>query len=69
MTQDDTKGRRVGRQRKRALHLAGTVIDERADASANSKVQSTRKQRLLEGPAEFRADRVDRSKISSGSDQ
>jgi hypothetical protein len=69
MTQDDTKGRRVGRQRKRALHLAGTVIDKRADASASSKVQSTRKQRLLEGPAEFRAGRVDRSKTSSEGDQ
>jgi len=69
MTKEDAKGRRVGRQRKRALHLAGTVIDERADASASSKVQSTRKQRLLEGPAEFRADRVDRSSQRSGGDE
>ena len=61
MTKEDAKRRRVSRHRKRALHLAGSAIDERADASASSKVQSTRKQRLLEGPAEFRADRVDRS--------
>jgi len=69
MTQEDVKGRRVGRQRKRALHLAGAVIDERADASASSKVQSTRKQRLLDGPAEFRADRVDRSNKRARGDE
>ncbi len=69
MTQEDVKGRRVGRQRKRALHLAGTAIDERADASASSKVQSTRKQRLLDGPEEFRADRVDRSDKRSRGDE
>jgi len=69
MTQEDVKGRRVGRQRKRALHLAGIVIDERADASASSKVQSTRKQRLLEGHAEFRAARIDRSDKRSRRDK
>jgi hypothetical protein len=69
MTQEAAKGRRVGRQRKRARDLAGTVIDERADTSASSKVQSSRKQRLLEGPSEFRADRVDRSDKSSNGDE
>jgi hypothetical protein len=62
MTDDDAKDRRVGRQRKRALHLAGTVLDGKADRSASSKNQSARKQRLLDGPAEFTAVRVDRSK-------
>lgn len=62
MTDDDAKVRRVGRERKRALHLAGTVLDRKADRSASSKDQSARKQRLLDGPAEFTAVRVDRSK-------
>ena len=31
---NDAKDRRVGRQRKRALHLAGTALDGRADHSA-----------------------------------
>lgn len=61
MTKEGAKGRRVARQQNRALHLAGAVIDDRADSSASSKIQSTRKQRLLEGPAEFRTTRVDRS--------
>jgi hypothetical protein len=58
---DEAKGRRVGRERKRALHLAGTVLDGKADRPASSKDQSARKQRLLDGPAEFAAVRVDRS--------
>jgi hypothetical protein len=62
---NDARDRRVGRQRKRALHLAGTVLDGRADRSASSKDQSARKQRLLDGPAEFKAVRVDRSKKTS----
>ncbi len=71
MTNEDAKGRRIVRQRKRkrALHLAGTVLDDRADISASSKDQSTRKQRLLEGPAEFRAVRVDRSNKCSSDEE
>jgi hypothetical protein len=61
MAIEDTSGRRVARQRKRALHLAGAAIDDRADSSANADDQAKRKRRLLEGPAEFRAVRVDRS--------
>lgn len=49
------------RQRKRAIHLASTVLDDRADSSADSNQRETRKQRLLDGPTEFRAVRVDRS--------
>jgi len=62
MTDDDAKGRRVGRERKRALQLAGTVLDGKADRSVSSKDQSAGKQHLLDGPAEFTAVRVDRSK-------
>lgn len=45
MTKEGAKGRRVASQRKRALHLAGAVIDDRADNSASSKDQSIRQQR------------------------
>ena len=38
------------------------LLDRKADRSASSKDQSARKQRLLDGPAEFTAVRVDRSK-------
>lgn len=65
MTKEDAKGRRVVRQRRRALRLAGAALDDRADSSANSKEHQVRKQRLLDGPAEFRAVRVDRSKKTS----
>jgi hypothetical protein len=65
MTKEDAKGRRVVRQRRRALRLAGAALDDRADSSASSKEHQMRKQRLLDGPAEFRAVRVDRSKTSS----
>jgi len=41
--------------------LASTVLDDRADSSADSNQRETRKQRLLDGPTEFRAVRVDRS--------
>lgn len=65
MTKEDAKGRRVVRQRRRALRLAGAALDDRADSSASSKEQHVRKQRLLDGPAEFRAVRVDRSEKTS----
>jgi hypothetical protein len=61
MAIEEPSGRRVARQRKRALHLAGAAIDDRADSSANADDRAKRKRRLLEGPAEFRAVRVDRS--------
>jgi hypothetical protein len=65
MTKEDAKGSRVLRQRKRAVHLAGAALDDRADGSASSKDQSTRKQHLLDGPTEFREVRVDRSNETS----
>ena len=49
--------------------LAGAVLDDRADSSASSQEHQMRKQRLLDGPAEFREVRVDRSeKTSSDAD-
>jgi hypothetical protein len=69
MTNEDARGRRTGRQRRRALRLAGAVLDDRADTSASSQEHQMRKQRLLDGPAEFREVRVDRSeKTSTDSD-
>ena len=69
MTNEDARGRRTGRQRRRALRLAGAVSDDRADSSASSQEHQMRKQRLLDGPAEFREVRVDRSeKTSSDAD-
>ena len=47
----------------------GAVLDDRADISASSQEHQMRKQRLLDGPAEFREVRVDRSeKTSTDSD-
>ena len=69
MTKEGATGRRVARQRKRALQLAGAAIDDRADSSASSRDKSTRKQRLLQGPAEFRGVRVDRSNKTSSDDE
>jgi len=68
MTKENAKGGRVVRQRTRAIHLAGPVLDDRADSSASSRDQSTRKRRLLDGPKEFRTVRVDRSKTSGDDD-
>jgi hypothetical protein len=65
MTKENARGGRVVRQRKRAIHLAGAVLDDRADSSASSRDQSTRKRRLLDGPKEFRTVRVDRSNETS----
>lgn len=69
MTKENPKGGRVARQRKRALHLAGAVLDDRTDSSASSTDQSKRKQRLLDGPSEFRTVRVDRSSGASSDDK
>src|ERR1700751_6063745 len=44
----------VGGPRRRAVQLAGEVIDQHADASASSEEQESRKQKLLKGPSEFR---------------
>ena len=68
MTKEDARGRQVVRQRKRALRLADAVLDDRAGSSASSRQHETRKQRLLDGPAEFRAVRVDRSKKTPSND-
>lgn len=62
MMSDDARDGRLVRKRRRALDLAATVLDGKADRSASSKDQSARKQRLLDGPAEFKEVRVDRSK-------
>jgi hypothetical protein len=68
MTKEDARGRQVLRQRKRALRLADAVLDDRADSSASSGEHQARKQRLLDGPTEFRTVRVDRSKKTPGND-
>ncbi|QOZ47604.1 hypothetical protein XH89_32030 [Bradyrhizobium sp. CCBAU 53340] len=62
MTKTGTSDHRILTQRARAAHLAGKVIDERADNSAKGDDQAMRRQRLIEGPSEFRAVRVDRSR-------
>ncbi len=62
MAKTDTSDHRILVQRARAAHLAGKAIDERADNSANGDDQAMRRQRLIEGPSEFRAVRVDRSR-------
>ena len=60
------KGRPPGDgQRLRAREMAGTAIDEMADATATSDDQAARKRRLLKGPEEFREVRVDRPKSVS----
>jgi hypothetical protein len=64
MAKEDA-GDRVFSRRKRAVDLAGAIIDDRADGFANANEQAKRKRRLLEGPEEFRAVRVDRSEKSS----
>jgi hypothetical protein len=60
-SKDDKTARRIHSQRKRAVHLAGAVIDHKADNRASADNQAIRKRRLVEGPAEFRTVRVDRS--------
>jgi hypothetical protein len=61
MAKEKARGDLASR-RKRAADLAGTTIDDQADGAANANEKAKRKQRLLEGPEEFRAVRVDRSK-------
>lgn len=59
-------GRRTSeRQSLRAREMAGKAIDEMTDATATSDDQATRKKRLLKGPEEFHAVRVDRLKSRS----
>jgi hypothetical protein len=56
-----TKGRQSSEgQRLRAREIAGKAIDKMTDATATPDDQATRKKRLLKGPEEFRAVRVDR---------
>ena len=55
------KGRRSSEgQRLRAREMAGKAIDKLADTAASPDDQATRKKRLLKGPEEFQAVRVDR---------
>lgn len=49
----------------KAKKLAATQIDRLVDKSASAEDQASRKRRLLKGPAEFRALRVDRAKPKS----
>jgi hypothetical protein len=46
-------------KRGRASRLAGREIDKVADTSASHAERTVRKQRLLQGPPEFREHRVD----------
>ena len=57
------KGRRSSEgQRLRAREMAAKTIDKLADTAATPEDQATRKKRLLKGPEEFQAVRVDRPK-------
>jgi hypothetical protein len=47
-------------QRLRAREMAGKAIDKMTDATAAPDDQAKRKKRLLKGPEEFQAVRVDR---------
>jgi hypothetical protein len=44
----------------RAREMAGNTIDKLSDVTASPDDQATRKRRLLKGPEEFQAVRVDR---------
>jgi hypothetical protein len=56
-----TKGRQSSEgQKLRAREMAGKAIDKMTDTTAAPDDQATRKRRLLKGPEEFRAVRVDR---------
>lgn len=50
------------RQKLRAQEMAGGALDKLADREASSSDQAGRKRQLLKGPAEFRAQRGDKSK-------
>ena len=56
----DAPSQRAAEREQRAWELAGTAIDEVKDRSASAPHQADRRQRLLEGPGEFRSARVDR---------
>ena len=47
---------------ERAKELAAKAIDKMTDAAASADDQTMRKRRLLNGPEEFRENRVDRKK-------
>ena len=56
-----TKGRQSSESQKvRAREMAGKAIDKMTDTTAAPDDQATRKRRLLKGPEEFRAVKVDR---------
>jgi hypothetical protein len=56
-----TKGRATSEGQKiRAREMAGKAIDKMTDTTAAPDDQAARKKRLLKGPEEFRAVRVDR---------
>jgi hypothetical protein len=56
-----TKGRQASEgQKLRAREMAGKAIDKLTDTTAAPDDQAARKKRLLKGPEEFRAVRVDR---------
>jgi len=58
-----TKGRQVKEgQKLRAHEMAGNTIDNMTDTAAHPEDQARRKRRLLKGPEEFQAVRVDRPK-------
>ena len=60
--EDDATTRRVAEREQRARDLAGAAIDAVEDSSASAPDQADRKERLLDGPGEFRSARVDRIK-------
>lgn len=45
---------------ERAKELAGKTIDRLVEPAASAEEKAVRKQRLIKGPSEFRAARVDR---------
>jgi hypothetical protein len=47
---------------QRARDLADAAIDDMSDKSADRSDRADRKRRLLDGPNEFRSERVDRAK-------
>jgi len=58
-----SKGRRPGEgQKLRAREMAGKAIDDMIDPTVHADDQASRKRRLLKGPEEFRAARMDRPK-------
>jgi hypothetical protein len=59
----DTDPDRVRRDKvQRARALAGHAIDGVLESAAGSSQQNARKDHLLDGPDEFREDRIDQTK-------